>query len=203
MAARDPRTPTAPAIEPVSSSLIEMALDAQRGGAEDLDRLLVRVRPMVCRWAVVWTGSPDAAEDIAQVVLLRLEGAFPAFKKGGNFTTWLYRITRNVLIDRDRAHERQDELRDRARLDQIARTVAQRDESQSLEAVDLLQHLMEALSPMQRAVLDLVGLQGFSAKDAGEMLEVAPETVRVHLHRARQALRSKIEEEETVGSGDV
>ena len=68
--------------------------------------------------------------------------------------------------------------------------------------VDLLQHLMVALSPQQRAALDLVDLQGFSTQEAAEMLEVVPATVRVHLHRARQVLRTRLEGEESVGGSN-
>ena len=58
-------------------------------------------------------------------------------------TTWLYRITRNVLIDLERFRGRDHELRDRFRL----------------ETMDLLKHMKVALSPQQRAALDLVDLQ--------------------------------------------
>jgi len=63
----------------------------------------------------------------------------------------------------------------------------------AFEAVDLLQHLMIELSAQQRAALDLVELQGFTTQEAAEMLDVAPATVRVHVHRARQVLRGRIE----------
>jgi DNA-directed RNA polymerase specialized sigma24 family protein len=42
---------------------------------------------------------------------------------------------------------------------------------------------------MQRAVLDLVELQGFDAAEVAEMLEISPATVRTHLHRAKAAMR--------------
>ena len=78
------------------------------------------------------------------------------------------------------------------RLEEVATAVAEDKSLRSLEAVDLLQHLMSVLSPQQRAALDLVDLQGFTAPEAAEMLEVAPATVRVHLHRAREALRGRL-----------
>jgi RNA polymerase sigma factor (sigma-70 family) len=55
--------------------------------------------------------------------------------------------------------------------------------------VDELERFMTSRSPHQRAVLDLVELQGFSAIEVAEMLDVSPETVRVHLHRAKSAMR--------------
>ena len=182
-----------------SISLNDLVRGAQGGRGRDLDGLLAKLRPMICRWAVVWTGSPDAAEDVAQAVLLRVGGSLASFAPEGRITTWVYRITKNVLIDYDRSRGRENALRDRFRLGQVAGAVAEDNGAGSFEAVDLLQHLMVALSPQQRAALDLVDLQGFSAQEAAEMLEVAPATVRVHLHRARQVLRARIEGEESVG----
>jgi RNA polymerase sigma-70 factor (ECF subfamily) len=56
-------------------------------------------------------------------------------------------------------------------------------------SAELLSCLMNSLSPQQRTALDLVELQGFSTSETAEMLEISPATVRVHLHRAKQALR--------------
>ncbi len=154
---------------------------------------------MVCRWAVVWTGSPDAAEDVAQAVLMRVDGSLAALSPEGDIVTWLYRITKHVLIDQDRSRGREHTLRDRYRLEEIATSVSGDGGARSFEAVDLLQYMMLALSPQQRAVVDLVDLQGFSAQEASGMLDLAPSTVRVHLHRARRVLRARIEGEELVG----
>ncbi len=103
-------------------------------------------------------------------------------------------------MDEGRARGREDALRDRLQLDKVAHAVVAESGASTLEAVDLLQHLMEVLSPQQRAALDLVDLQGFSALEAGEMLDIAPATVRVHVHRAREALRARIEGAESEGA---
>ena len=181
------------------TSLNDLVRSAQSGRGPHLEGLLAKLRPMVCRWAVVWTGSPDAAEDVAQKVLIRVDGSLASFVPEADIVTWVYRITKNVLIDQDRSGGRDDVLRDRFRLEEVARAVAADGGARSFEPVDLLQHMMLALSPQQRATLDLVDLQGFSAQEASEMLELAPSTVRVHLHRARRVLRARIEGEETAG----
>lgn len=175
------------------SSLDELVAGAQEGRAHDVELLLAELRPVICRWAVVWTGSPDAAEDIAQTVLLRIHDSLDVYSPDAQFTTWAYRITRNALVDYDRAHGREDALRDRVRLEEVARSAAEDGGARALEAMDLLQHVMRVLTPQQRAALDLVELQGFTAVEAAEMLEVAPPTVRVHLHRAREAIRASLD----------
>lgn len=136
----------------------------------------------------MWTGSADSAEDVAQAVLMRVYRSFGDYSPTGRVTTWAYRITKNMLIDFD-----QMERRERVRREAVERDVAvlvrrRPDALELLAGVDLLAHFLSALSPQQRAALDLVDLQGFGQAEAAEMLEISPATLRVHLHRARQAI---------------
>lgn len=162
-----------------------------------MERLLDALRPMVARWAVVLTGSPDHAEDVAQTVLLRVHRGLQDYSPLGRFSAWLYRITRNVVAD----HEKKDR-RDRARVDGLSNEGLamwlgeRRDALELLGEADQLRRFMTGLSPRQRAVLDLVELQGFSAAEAAEMLEISPATARVHLHRAKAAMGEALHAEE-------
>lgn len=162
-----------------------------------MEHLLRELRPLVCRWALVWTGSPDAAEDVAQGVLLKVHRSIAGFTPSGRLTTWVYRITRNMLVDGGREEDRERTLRDRIKLERLADSVS--GTAERVEATSLLNRMMESLSPRQRAVLDLVDLQGFEAAEVAEMWELSPATVRVHLHRAREALRTGIRAEDATG----
>ena len=160
-----------------------------------MDALLRELRPLVCRWALMWTGSPDVAEDVAQRALMRVHRSFDRYTPQGRITTWVYHITRNSLVDMKRSETREQDLRDTMRLDALTNTVAERAEEpiSLLAASDLLRRVMGALTAQQRVVLDLADLQGFNSTEVGEMLDLAPATVRVHLHDARKALREEIE----------
>ena len=171
-------------------TLEELANAARSGSRRDMERFLEVLRPVVARWAVVLTGSLDEAEDVVQAVLLRVHRSIEDYTPSGKFTAWAYRITRNVEANAERT-----EQRDRDRIHKITRegTAAwlsdRPDTLELLSAVDELERFMTALPPQQRAVLDLVELQGFSAVEVGEMLDVSPATVRVHLHRAKSEMR--------------
>ena len=171
-------------------TLDELANAARSGSRRDMERLLEVLRPVVARWAIVLTGSPDKAEDVAQAVLLRIHHSIEGYTSSGKFTAWAYRITRNVAADVARAEQREQDRVDRITREGTAAWLSHRpDTLELLSAVDELQRFMAALSPQQRAVLDLIELQGFSATEVAEMLDVSPETVRVHLHRAKSAMR--------------
>ena len=181
--------------DPVSiASLEDAARAAKIGGRREMDGFLDALRPLVCRWAVVWTGSADIAEDVAQSVLLRVHRSLESFESG-RVTTWAYKITRNVLLDLERMS-----IRERRRRDGFAE-ILQLGESRDgvLEVMaqeDLLSRFMSTLSPQQRAALDLVAIQGFTQAEAAEMLDVSIATLRVHLHRARLAMRAQASENE-------
>ena len=162
-----------------------------------MDRFLDMLRPMICRWALVWTGSPDEAEDVAQAVLLKVSRSVGAYSGPGAVTTWAYKITANTLIDFERRSGRE-----RRHLEALGREATDRSTGPSdldrLSSADLLTRFLRDLSPQQRAALDLVEMQGFSQAEAAEMLGVEAATLRVHLHRARQAIaRRTLSDERT------
>ncbi len=170
-------------------TLDDLAKAARAGGTHEMNRLLDVLRPRVARWAVVLTGSPDTAEDVTQTVLLRVHDSLADYSPRGKLSAWVYRILRNVV-----ANLKRKDSRDRVRLDHLTADglapwlLERPDALEVLGAVDQLKRFMTCLSPQQRAVLDLIELQGYSATEVAEMLEISPATVRVHLHRAMAAM---------------
>jgi RNA polymerase sigma-70 factor, ECF subfamily len=171
-------------------------IDAARAGdGEALDQLLRCVRDQVFRWALVITADSDDADDITQQVSLTLQRKLHLFEQRAPFSTWLYRIVRNTALEsRRRARfTREVSLDD----DAVQRTLSsstedrltQIDEAQS---VALIRLLFVELPPRQRELIDLVDTQGFKTVEAAEMMEIEPETARVHLMRARRTLRSRM-----------
>ena len=161
-----------------------------------MDRFLDALRPLICRWALVWTGSADVAEDVAQSVLLRVHRSIESFESG-RVTTWAYKITRNVLLDFERMSIREQRGRDGLAEEIVKLGASRGDVLEMMAEVDLLSRFMSALSPQQRAALDLVAIQGFTQTEAADMLDVSIATLRVHLHRARLAMRAQASEEDS------
>ena len=172
--------------EPNLEQLVRLAQD---GGRREMNALLRELRPLVARWALVWTGSPDIAEDVAQRVLMNVHKSIRDFSPRGPFTTWVYRITRNALIDIDRRAATDRRFRDRMTLYRLVEDVGATNSSNG-DMREVLLRMMQELSPRQRAVLDLVDLQGIEAGQVAEMLDLSPSTIRVHPHRARESMRA-------------
>lgn len=174
---------------------LELAERAAKGEPEALGRLAGALRPLICRWALVITGDPNDAEDVAQHVLMKMMDSIGGFDGRSKVTTWAYRITRNAGLDHQRRTKRDRRLADKAEL--LARAEPPRlddplDDIEMERTMRLIRTLLRELPMRQREVFDLVDLQGLDPKEAAELLEMNPNTLRVHLLRARRRMRSEM-----------
>ena len=178
-----------------SDEQLRALTERARGGDEQaFARLVGETRGRVFRWAFTMTGSGDEAEDVVQEVFVRVHRSLSRFRSDSRFSTWLYRITRNVVTTLARRDDARSRMADRVRQAGVGdvRVPGVVEEMAGREAVAMVRVFLTCLPPRQREVLDLVDLQGRSAAEVGEMLSLEPSTVRVHLLRARRTLRARI-----------
>ena len=176
------------------SVLESLVARAQHGEARAFDEIARRCHGRIYRWALVATGDPDDADDVAQEVLVRLDRHLARFEGRSRFTTWLYKVTRNAAASLHRRHgaaQRASEAMpsDGPNPSQSARWI---EDMETAELVNLVKALFQDLPLRQREVFDLAELQGIPAPEVAEMLELSPATVRAHLFRARRTIRTRI-----------
>jgi RNA polymerase sigma-70 factor, ECF subfamily len=155
---------------------------------------------MVFRMLVRLTGSPDRADDLAQEVFLRLYRALTAFRGDAELTTYLHRIVINVANDewKRRAKER---ARDVSISDEVSgwedrlQHPEPNAEQQLVtrELADRVEAAMQRLSMVERSVLVLYHQEERSYQQIAESLRLPIGTVRTHLHRGRQKLRTMLQ----------
>src|SRR5207237_1195032 len=139
---------------------------AQAGDAGARDELLRRCHATVYRWALVHTGDPDDADDVAQEVLVRLYTRLDCYGGRSRFTTWLYQVTRNAAIGLGRRLgsglrlarnvARQSEVEPATRGDPVQRV-------QESQVRQIVTELFRALPARQREVFHLTVVEGLAA----------------------------------------
>jgi RNA polymerase sigma-70 factor (TIGR02960 family) len=144
-------------------------------------------------------GSFEEAEDLVQETLLRAWRARDRFEGGPLFRAWLYRIATNACLDALRKRSRRpvsvssfaevpwlQPYPDRL-LDEVAPTEEQPDAAVvAKETIELaFLAVIQLLPPLQRAVLILRDVLGWSAKETAEVLETSVAAVNSALQRAR------------------
>jgi len=158
---------------------------------ETISPLLVAFLPTARRFALSLTRSPDAADDLVQAACERALQSAAGFTPGTRFDAWMFRIIRNLWIDRIRRNRTNpaaplEEGEEVMGTDGVA--VAQ----SRLELSDTARAILR-LSDEQREVLTLVCIEGLSYADAAGVMEVPVGTVMSRLARARTRLAALLE----------
>ena len=122
------------------------------------------------------------AEDITQEVIIKLWKNLDKMKNETHLKAWLIRTTINASIDNNRRYSTNEvELDDNA--------VSYCDE----EDIDVFKKLMK-LKPINRNVIYLYYYQGYKTKEIAKLLKMNINTVSTNLSRAKQELKSILEE---------
>jgi RNA polymerase sigma-70 factor (ECF subfamily) len=140
--------------------------------------------------------DPQHASDlVADIFLAVIDGATTYDPHRGPPVAWLFGIARNVVADdlRRRAREGRALGRVGARrpIEEDAIVAAQERIDAAAEARQMYAAL-ERLPADQRAVVELVALDGLGVGDAARTLGVQPVTARVRLHRARRSVAAAL-----------
>ena len=155
------------------------------------------------RVALRLSRNPTAAEDLVQEAMLRAWRSFHTFREGTNIRAWLYRILMNAHVDRYRKAARTPEVLEDQIGDEYLYAGARDGAALSQEGnpeVEVLDRIMDeevresldALPLPFRAAVMLVDVEGFSYKEAAEILGVPIGTVMSRLSRARHALKRRL-----------
>jgi len=170
------------------------------GNEDDFEVLVRRYRNKVFRLAVsiLGAGAESDAEDVTQEVFVAVLRQLKTFRGQSAFSTWLYRVARNQIIDyRRRTPGRTTAVADDA-LREIPDDGARADAQGLLAAARRRERLMRhigRLSEPQRVVVYLHYWQGESVAEIADMLGLGPNTVKSHLFRARRQLAVALRED--------
>ncbi len=159
---------------------------AKAGDREAFSALCEDNYDFIYRIAAKWSGKKSDAEDIAQEVCIKLATAIQSFDGRSAFTSWLYRVTLNMVRDMQRAGGR------RARnVDAFALVHPEDDPGGQEEATTAgeIWAAVRALPDKQREAIMLVYGEDMSHAEAGVIMGCKEATVSWHIHEAKKTLR--------------
>ena len=171
------------------ATLVQRVRGGSSGAFEELAR---RVRDRVMRWARRVVDDRDEAEDVTQLVLVRMHERMSEFEGRSRFGSWLYRVTRNVALERQRAEARRSALLAGEQSDSALHELTEADDVDAERIRQIVIAYFDLLSPRQREVFALIELHGIPANDVAARLGIEASTVRVLLLRARRTIRARM-----------
>jgi RNA polymerase sigma-70 factor (ECF subfamily) len=131
--------------------------------------------------------TPEQAEDLLQTALARGLEPWASLPNAESLIPWFYRVLRNAFID----HARRESAAGRA-LDRYAREVSDDDEAPRRVCM-CTQKVLASLKPEYAVLITAIDLNGAPIEAAAREAGITPNNAYVRLHRARKALRERLE----------
>jgi len=158
---------------------------AQRGDERAFSLIVRAYETPVYNYVLRLVGGDRAlAEDLTQEVFLRVYQGLPKFSLRCKFTTWLFQVTKNRVLDELRASERRP--RHLVALDDIPPLEALDAPIERGETVDALWRAIEKLSVDLKMALLLRDVTGLSYTEIADSLEITLATVKWRIYKARE-----------------
>lgn len=148
-------------------------------------------------YACAICSQTTTAEDIYQEALLRAMSAKSVPTEPTSFRVWMFRLLRNLWIDRLRADARAQEFARCERLEEGQPHAISGSEDAVVNRLAVRQAFVQ-LSKDHRDVLALVDIGGFSYEETGMLLAIPRGTVMSRVARARSALLGLLSSERVV-----
>jgi RNA polymerase sigma-70 factor, ECF subfamily len=129
-------------------------------------------------------GDKALAEDLTQEVFLRVFQGLSKFSLRCKFTTWLFQVTKNRVLDELRARERRPIAP--VTLDDIPPLEVVDQPVEEIEAIEALWRAIDQLNPDLKMALLLRDVVGLSYNEIADALEITLATVKWRIFKARE-----------------
>jgi RNA polymerase sigma-70 factor, ECF subfamily len=177
----------------------EVVRRAQRGDRAAFSELFRRHRGDVSRLVFRMIGPSPDAEDVVQEVFLQVHRSLVEFRGQAKFTTWLHRVTVNVVLMVRRAARSRPVFAGEPVAEQEPDRGLMPDEGVARRLrIDAFRRLLDRLPEKKRTVFILHEIEGMSPAEISEMVDAPVLTVRTRLFYARRELAEMMKEEPTL-----
>jgi RNA polymerase sigma-70 factor (ECF subfamily) len=187
---------------------VELARRLMTGDAEAFDRFVEHFRAKIFHYSWLMCGHREDAEEVAQDTLLKVFESFGQLREPERVRPWVFRIAKNACLMKRRksVFAPSQELS----LDDFLPAMDHEGGHVKLQIADwsrvpdrqLLQSEMKkvldlaiiALPENYRSVILLRDVEDLSTLETAHILDLTEDVVKTRLHRARLAVRQKLDE---------
>jgi RNA polymerase sigma-70 factor (ECF subfamily) len=175
-------------LRPVSLTQPDLGVlrKAQRGDERAFSLILRAYETPVFNYVLRLVGDRTLAEDLTQEVFLRVFHGLPNFSLRSKFTTWLFQVTKNRVLDELRARERRPRA---VCLDDVAPFEVFDQPFERVETIDALWRAVEALNVDLKMALLLRDVVGLAYTEIADTLEITLATVKWRIYKGREEVQ--------------
>jgi RNA polymerase sigma-70 factor (ECF subfamily) len=159
---------------------------AQRGDERAFSLILRAYETPVFNYVLRLVGDRTLAEDLTQEVFLRVFHGLPNFSLRSKFTTWLFQVTKNRVLDELRARERRPRA---VCLEDVAPFEVFDQPFERVETIDALWRAVEGLNVDLKMALLLRDVVGLAYTEIADTLEITLATVKWRIYKGREEVQ--------------
>jgi len=175
--------------------------EAQQGDTRAFDELVVRYRDKVYRLSYKILRNEDDASEALQDAFTSAFRGLKNFKSESTFSTWLYRVATNASLmkyrkrrdDHVSLEQSQSPQRDAEPMSIPDWSQQPLEELLDAETKEVMEEGLRRLPEDLRTVFILRDEEGYSNAEVAQMLDLTVAAVKSRLHRARIALRDRLD----------
>jgi len=163
---------------------------AQRGDERAFTLIVRAYEQPVFNYVLRLVGDRSLAEDLTQEIFLRVFQGLPGFSLRSRFTTWLFQVTKNRVLDELRALERRP--RSVVTLDDIPPLEVVDQPFERTETIDAVWRAIESLNVDLKMALLLRDVVGLAYTEIADALEITLATVKWRIYKAREEVQGTL-----------
>jgi RNA polymerase sigma-70 factor, ECF subfamily len=163
---------------------------AQRGDERAFTLIVRAYEQPVYNYVLRLVGDRALAEDLTQEVFLRVFQGLSGFSLRSRFTTWLFQVAKNRVLDELRALERRP--RSVVTIEEIPPLEVLDQPFERAEAIDGVWRAIESLNVDLKMALLLRDVVGLSYNEIADALEVTLATVKWRIYKAREEVQTAL-----------
>ncbi|MGC9451714.1 MAG: RNA polymerase sigma factor [Oceanipulchritudo sp.] len=171
---------------------VGLMLQLRNGNEAAFDQLVERWQTPLINFFYRSLSSHEQAEDLTQMVFIRLYRAAPGYEPRAKFTTFLFQIARRLLINEFRRSQRKPlDSRDPADLHAVA---SEEDHILYRELEEAFEEALHKLPENQRTAILLLKQQELSYREIADIMNAHESAVKTWIFRARQFLKQELKD---------
>lgn len=164
--------------EILTNSQIALIVSRVRSGDNSARGELISVtQPRLFKFCLLLCRKKEQAEDICQETLIKALQNIEKLNNPETFLGWMYQIARNLYIDHQRSISNKENISEEALMSICA--------DSDLHLIINVQKVLSHFDPDERVLLLLIELEGYSYREAAEIIGNTEDAVRSKLHRLR------------------
>jgi len=186
----------------------ELARQLIAGETGAFDRFVEYFRPKIFQYSWLMCGHREDAEEVAQETLLKVFESGDQLREPEKIRSWVFRIAKNACLMKRRksmfAPARELSLDEfmpskhqdghQLRIEIADWSALPEGKALQSEMRELLEKAIRELPEVYRSVILLRDMEELSTQETAQILDVSDDVVKTRLHRARLAIRQRLDE---------